>query len=281
MEGRAFKTPLLLSEGLFSRVVIPWWGQKIEDFAKLPSRAALLALQPEHESADERQLLLAARTWLGEAFETQTFSALAQLAHLKGFIEKALDYYSDCFFKTSRLDGVPPQLSLVEAPLDSAALGSYNQSENSITLQATPRSFGSAVQLMASLLTYRLPTRAAERGLLFLSQGDSGLVNHELEHARRGDSCGGGHSHGVNAEGKTVHFEACAASFARAARRRGAVVDLMDYLQELAVKVGINAISLLQIAEKLKEGKTGHHKRAFNDLFAALASGSLNQGAGN
>ena len=262
-------TPRLLCERLLSEVVLPWWDQKIEDFLGLPSRDALVAQRPECERPDERHLIEKGSELIDQALKTESLPAPLRFARLKEFIEKALTFYTEKFSEVIKLEP-PPRISLVEAPLEKGVIAEYDIREHAISLRATPRSFSGILQLMASLLNYRLPTSGAERRVLFVSQGDSGDLNHELEHARRGDGCDGGHSHGVDAEGRMVHFEACAASFARAARRRSAIVDLMDYVQELALELGEDAISLLDTAVKLKEGRTVYHDRALNDLFRAL-----------
>ena len=59
--------------------------------------------------------------------------------------------------------------------------------------------------------------------LISITFNSSGTINHELEHARRGDDCKGqnAHAHGYNVEGQYVDFETCAASYAQKAHQCG------------------------------------------------------------
>jgi len=58
--------------------------------------------------------------------------------------------------------------------------------------------------------------------LVSISYMSSGLLNHELEHARRSDDCNGAGAHDrMEIEGKNLDFEACAAYFAKKAQMNG------------------------------------------------------------
>ena len=78
-----------------------------------------------------------------------------------------------------------------------------------------------------------------------------------FEHARRRDDSHGAHDPGIDTEGKMVHFEACAASWARLAKSKGAIARLIEHVEILAKEFGENAASLGKTAQKLEEMRDG------------------------
>lgn len=60
------------------------------------------------------------------------------------------------------------------------------------------------------------------------------MLNHELEHARRGEDCSGNfHPHSHDAQGIYVDFEGCACSFAKQACQMGLINAWSHMLKDL------------------------------------------------
>jgi hypothetical protein len=82
-----------------------------------------------------------------------------------------------------------------------------------------------------------VPENNSALELLFPSPGDAGILNHELEHARRKSDCSSssktdGHADAEDREGRFVSFEACAASYARHAHRLGLIPHWAKAIEE-------------------------------------------------
>jgi hypothetical protein len=108
----------------------------------------------------------------------------------------------------------------------------YDHKENEISINLARVSLCSILEMGKNLVEKQRPTHR----LISISSGSSGILNHELEHARRGHVCNGNyHEWGFNTEGVYTSFEACAVSYARHAHQEGLFIEWVKVIEDLTL----------------------------------------------
>lgn len=131
----------------------------------------------------------------------------------------------------------------------------YNHDSSTIVINAYVSTIFPIIDFAIGLVE-KNNLRSFEGADLFLvNLFKSGVINHELEHARRAVSCGGKDTHnpGIDPWGHMVHFEACSSGFAATIHQQGLFEILSAEFQNL-----FNLSQLKIDRDKLKALQTAH-----------------------
>lgn len=231
-------------------VVIPWFDVKIQSFIHhLPSleqiKQKYTFLKEKQEESDQKALEKVLTEKLGVTKE-----------HVIEIAEKILLLYCHLFQRLNFPEMSPLTLKFFEDPA-SVVVGRYLRNEHRIEIN---------LQQLADILDFGYQVLHYDRihllpiaSWLMISPGNCGMLNHELEHARRNSSCNhsSSHGHGYDLLNRYVHFEACAASFARKAHQLG-LFDLMaEEMEKLLASYSLSEKTFYKIVCKLKKWEAG------------------------
>lgn len=226
----------------FKNVIWPWFEKKIATFINQPpSLNELVVEHPHLQSAQEK---VAKKIAAAKIEMTQD--------HIKEYLTTAatvLSYYSIYYFERTPIQaGQPPKIRFIYTKMNLVS-AYYTAVTNEIVVNLAYNPLSHLLKLGQKLAHYE-PIR--DESLISISYRSSGILNHELEHARRGHSCDGKedvHGHDYNCEGNYVDFEACAASYAKAAHQAGLFEKMAHSLQGLHFPTAV-AIAQLQRIER-------------------------------
>ena len=178
----AIASNISLAAEFFNKIIFAWWDRKLEDFAVIPYKESLLLSELNHNSEEAFELranIEKAHLMIDSALAIEGQSSFERLGHLRKFLEGIFDHYAEfCFQCTS--SNIPPEVHLIPANPDENALGEYNLDKHRIDLFITPQSLAKMLQLAATFLEKGKSPFIDEAHLLFIKQGMSGVVNHEI-----------------------------------------------------------------------------------------------------
>ena len=142
-----------------------------------------------------------------------------------------LTRYCEIYAKKIPMPGDSPRKVRFTYTRDIPANAYYDHGTNEIFINLARISLCSILEMGKKMAQCELTNNR----LVSISNGRSGILNHELEHARRGDCTGhNAHAYGHDAKGNYVDFEACASSYALKAHTSGLFVEWAKDLQGLS-----------------------------------------------
>jgi hypothetical protein len=214
----------------FDVVLIPWFSNKFEAFmSHIPKLEQLSIKHPQNLNVDAKS---------------------QEIEEIKQFLPSAaaiLTHYFQLYGEKTEMGRKGPQASF-EYKTENRVGGYYSHQKNEIVINLALVSLHSIFELGKKISKYK---PLLHHSLISGIYQGSGILNHELEHARRGASCGDAsmHARGMDANGKYVDFDSCAASYARKGYQRGLFLEWAQKLQTLTLP-SKEALARLQEIEK-------------------------------
>ncbi|HEY4832363.1 MAG TPA: hypothetical protein VIH61_07395, partial [Waddliaceae bacterium] len=203
-------------ELFFNQILIPWFTKKCVHLDKeVPSIAQLIVKNLTLQTKDEKKER--------ELRVEKVQKSLEQIPNHKAFVSSAesiLKRYCRLYAKRVPLSNDKEiGVYLYYNPTDQATAG-YLLDSHEIRVNVAYVSLSSILEMGKHLVESK---PLYDNRLVSATCRRTGILNHELEHARRGDGCNGHnvHSYANDAAGNYIDFEACAASFAHITHQCG------------------------------------------------------------
>lgn len=204
-----------LEKQFFQTIVIPWFEVKTFSFSKNV---------PKLESLEEKNPHLMSK----EEVESKKGAAAMCHAFLQNELEPnklvetatyILRSYCELYAKFHGLK-TPDIATTFFYDADEMAIAAYSAKQNTIHINLARISFTSILEAARRVIK-RKPLK--DNPLFSISLTKSGTLNHELEHARRAESCekDNFHAFDYDLEGRYLDFESCASSMAHNALQCG------------------------------------------------------------
>lgn len=226
-----WKSPFVSLSGyegmFFTHILIPWFEKKYEKpegwtplMVHLIDKNPLLMKESEKK---EKELHVHA---VNEQLKRTSYSGWIQTA------STILKLYCQGYAQSVPLaKGGGIEVALDYDP-NASESASYNLHSHLISVNIAHISLSSIFALAKQVASCE---PFSDNTLIAMRTGTSGILNHELEHARRGHACGTHdvHGHGLNADGEYVDFESCATSFAKKAHLCGLMEDWSQAVGQL------------------------------------------------
>lgn len=227
-------------QAFFDQVLIPWVTTKTSQFPDtIPSLEDLIRGNQKMQTPDEVEEKKTQLDTIGMTAEQQ-----------KELLESAiaiLTPYCTLYAQTNGMEK-PPEIAFFYEP--EPIRGYYSLDSHKISLNLVYFPLSSILEMGNQVLS-KNPLK--ENPLISVSYMSSGVLNHELEHARRKDSCSGNGHERMEINGKSLDFEACAAHSAKKAHMDGLFVKWAEKLGGIAFPHPDLLAKLLEIEKTFPE----------------------------
>lgn len=243
---------------MIHHVLIPWAEKKLLQMKlRIPDVEVLLLREPTFITKAELDAKDAARkaaagslgVWAADPFKAnEAIVNRLKEYNIKLFVDGLIETYVRAFFSLINVPGKkdPVNAAYCYANSQSKVLGSFNGRDLAINLSAV--GMAELIDLGMHILWFNegvfdddavIKVLPAYTQLFDPTPFDVGTVLHELEHARRGESCReGAHGDGKDVQGVFVNFNAAARSWAELAVSRGVFTQWLQNFGAFVQKKG-------------------------------------------